>query len=438
MRAVKETDQAIGDYFLIVRPNKEKSIFPPAELLTPQEVVAKGGNIPLVLARYDYFICPPLSRVTVSPQDKKFFANEYIHKPTDAVAWPPGESCLTCRGCSALLKTKPMQSGCYFSVEVLLRTTEKTGVLASRMMPRIWCSRCVKEFPKEIPHASGPAEPYVIHWNRYGEFLQRYGNELGSVLTAKLKAAAPRAPRPAWLVPGAMVTSYLGDGQVLNVRDDDMAEVQLRYAKATIHPRELKPVERKWLVPGVSVVSNLGEGKVIAVRAPEPMVEVQLRYAKAVIHARELKTTANGGWPIWMTRGQLVSTPMGPGVILAKPRYPDGIVSVQLSFAKSYCPNHALAPIEAEASGKIKAPKDLSPRPDPVMISKLLVQAAQAKKTEPAPEPLHIPLPTLMPRCSVCGAGGKLLACGRCRLVSYCGKKCQQADWAEHKKFCSH
>jgi hypothetical protein len=39
--------------------------------------------------------------------------------------------------------------------------------------------------------------------------------------------------------------------------------------------------------------------------------------------------------------------------------------------------------------------------------------------------------------CAHCGTiGQKLLQCGRCHKISYCGKKCQHADWKQHKKHC--
>ena len=39
--------------------------------------------------------------------------------------------------------------------------------------------------------------------------------------------------------------------------------------------------------------------------------------------------------------------------------------------------------------------------------------------------------------CAYCGKTGKtkLLQCSRCKLVSYCGRDCQAAHWASHKKF---
>lgn len=38
-------------------------------------------------------------------------------------------------------------------------------------------------------------------------------------------------------------------------------------------------------------------------------------------------------------------------------------------------------------------------------------------------------------RCEACGGEGKM-TCGACRLVSYCGQKCQTEHWPRHKKMC--
>ncbi|KIK55168.1 hypothetical protein GYMLUDRAFT_48134 [Collybiopsis luxurians FD-317 M1] len=38
--------------------------------------------------------------------------------------------------------------------------------------------------------------------------------------------------------------------------------------------------------------------------------------------------------------------------------------------------------------------------------------------------------------CRKCGSNGQLLACGRCKKVKYCSKKCQQDDWKTHKRLC--
>jgi len=34
------------------------------------------------------------------------------------------------------------------------------------------------------------------------------------------------------------------------------------------------------------------------------------------------------------------------------------------------------------------------------------------------------------------GKGVKLRACGKCKEISYCSKKCQKAHWSKHKKEC--
>jgi hypothetical protein len=36
-------------------------------------------------------------------------------------------------------------------------------------------------------------------------------------------------------------------------------------------------------------------------------------------------------------------------------------------------------------------------------------------------------------KCANCGAKERLKKCGRCRIVSYCGKACQTAHWPRHK-----
>eukprot|EP00959_Pyramimonas_sp_CCMP1952_P286621 5993414-Pyramimonas_sp.AAC.2 len=39
--------------------------------------------------------------------------------------------------------------------------------------------------------------------------------------------------------------------------------------------------------------------------------------------------------------------------------------------------------------------------------------------------------------CAACGATGrKLLRCGKCRGVSYCGAGCQRKHWSSHKQAC--
>lgn len=49
------------------------------------------------------------------------------------------------------------------------------------------------------------------------------------------------------------------------------------------------------------------------------------------------------------------------------------------------------------------------------------------------------PLAFCSAACKVCGArtgagGSKLLMCGRCRQVCYCGKECQRSHWPAHKQ----
>jgi hypothetical protein len=36
-----------------------------------------------------------------------------------------------------------------------------------------------------------------------------------------------------------------------------------------------------------------------------------------------------------------------------------------------------------------------------------------------------------------CDAPGKLSRCSRCRIVQYCSRDCQDADWPRHKLFCN-
>lgn len=38
--------------------------------------------------------------------------------------------------------------------------------------------------------------------------------------------------------------------------------------------------------------------------------------------------------------------------------------------------------------------------------------------------------------CHCCGKMEGVARCGRCRLISYCGKECQRADWKRHKRVC--
>ena len=51
-------------------------------------------------------------------------------------------------------------------------------------------------------------------------------------------------------------------------------------------------------------------------------------------------------------------------------------------------------------------------------------------KLQPAPEGF------VRCECSDC-LTGKFSRCGRCHLVPYCSKKCQQEDWGHHKKLCT-
>ena len=39
--------------------------------------------------------------------------------------------------------------------------------------------------------------------------------------------------------------------------------------------------------------------------------------------------------------------------------------------------------------------------------------------------------------CVKCKSSQDLLSCARCKILKYCGKKCQSEDFKEHKKFCS-
>ncbi|KAK5713251.1 hypothetical protein LTR15_011614 [Elasticomyces elasticus] len=38
--------------------------------------------------------------------------------------------------------------------------------------------------------------------------------------------------------------------------------------------------------------------------------------------------------------------------------------------------------------------------------------------------------------CGICGKGGILFKCGRCKHIYYCSKQCQTEDWKFHKKLC--
>lgn len=41
-----------------------------------------------------------------------------------------------------------------------------------------------------------------------------------------------------------------------------------------------------------------------------------------------------------------------------------------------------------------------------------------------------------MASCQKCGVSDDLKKCARCKLVSYCSRTCQTADWKQHKKIC--
>ena len=49
--------------------------------------------------------------------------------------------------------------------------------------------------------------------------------------------------------------------------------------------------------------------------------------------------------------------------------------------------------------------------------------------------------PAVVRRCVECGVpendAKRLLVCGRCRVATYCSKKCQIAQWPNHKSLCS-
>ena len=40
------------------------------------------------------------------------------------------------------------------------------------------------------------------------------------------------------------------------------------------------------------------------------------------------------------------------------------------------------------------------------------------------------------PPCGVCGRRDKTFRCARCKVIAYCGKEHQKADWSGHKKVC--
>ena len=39
-------------------------------------------------------------------------------------------------------------------------------------------------------------------------------------------------------------------------------------------------------------------------------------------------------------------------------------------------------------------------------------------------------------RCALCGAGGSLKQCTRCKAASYCGAACQREHWPVHRRTC--
>ena len=39
-------------------------------------------------------------------------------------------------------------------------------------------------------------------------------------------------------------------------------------------------------------------------------------------------------------------------------------------------------------------------------------------------------------RCAVCGTGGKLKTCSRCKDMSYCSASRQRAHWPKHRSSC--
>ena len=44
--------------------------------------------------------------------------------------------------------------------------------------------------------------------------------------------------------------------------------------------------------------------------------------------------------------------------------------------------------------------------------------------------------PPVTSECNFCSKTDQLKKCGRCMLVGYCSRECQQKDWKEHKKIC--
>lgn len=47
------------------------------------------------------------------------------------------------------------------------------------------------------------------------------------------------------------------------------------------------------------------------------------------------------------------------------------------------------------------------------------------------------PKEPLAKSCAVCNKLGTMRACGKCKLIRYCGKECQIADWKRHKTICN-
>lgn len=60
------------------------------------------------------------------------------------------------------------------------------------------------------------------------------------------------------------------------------------------------------------------------------------------------------------------------------------------------------------------------------------------KKSKTTARGLKIPpgMALALPACYNCVSEEGMFKCGRCRMVHYCGKRCQRADWASHKIFC--
>lgn len=39
--------------------------------------------------------------------------------------------------------------------------------------------------------------------------------------------------------------------------------------------------------------------------------------------------------------------------------------------------------------------------------------------------------------CAGCFKGGKVMKCGKCKMIRYCSKECQKADYSRHKGICA-